>query len=327
MTVTRPFAVGSVSFAVGFLSLLPAAAAQTSADARRTPWGAPDLQGVWDFQTAVPLERPRDAAESAAADGGAEADWRRADRPPEGDVGAYNAFWVDIPTDGAARTSQIVDPPDGRIPPLAPGVAIQVGSLYADNPGSRPVRYRSGGIGADGPEDRGLAVRCIVGFNSGPPMVPIGYNNNLQLFQTPDHVVILNEMVHDARIAPLDGRPHLPAPLRQWMGDSRGRWEGDTLVVETTNFTDKTSSFSPTLSRAIGTGETLTLVERFTREDERTLRYEYTVTDPATFTRPFTAAIPMRLSEGKIYEYACHEGNHGLYNILAGARAEERRRD
>ena len=186
------------------------------------------------------------------------------------------------------------------------------------------MRYRSGGIGADGPEDRGLAVRCIIGFNSGPPIVPIGYNNNLQLFQTEEYVVILNEMVHDARIVPLDGRPHLDDRLRQWMGDSRGRWDGDTLVVETTNFTAKTASFGPTLSRAIGTGETLTLEERFTRLGRQTLQYEYTVTDPKTFTRPFTAAIPMRLLDGQIYEYACHEGNHGLMNILAGARAEER---
>ena len=155
-------------------------------------------------------------------------------------------------------------------------------------------------------------------------MVPIGYNNNVQLFQTEQYVVIFNEMVHDSRVVPLDGRPHLPDRLRQWMGDSRGQWEGDTLVVETTNFTDKTSSFSPTLSRAIGTGANLTLVERFTRFAADTLRYEYTVTDPSTFTRSFTAGIEMQLSEGSVYEYACHEENHGLENILSGARAEKR---
>ncbi len=199
-----------------------------------------------------------------------------------------------------------------------------MGSVWADLPGTRPVRYRSGGIGADGPEDRGVAVRCIVGFNTGPPMVPLGYNNNVQLFQNEDYVVILNEMVHDARIVPLDGRAHLPPGVRQWMGDSRGRWDGDTLVVETTNFTDKTSSFSPYIARAIGDGANLTLVERFSRPDARTLRYEFTVTDPATFTRPFTASIDMVPSDGPIYEFACHEGNHGLANILAGARAEER---
>ena len=155
-------------------------------------------------------------------------------------------------------------------------------------------------------------------------MVPIGYNNNMQLFQTSGYVVILNEMVYDARIVPLDGRPHLSQELRQWMGDARGHWEGDTLVVETTNFTDKTSSFGPNLSTALGTGETLNLTERFRRVDEATLLYEYTVTDPVTFTQPFTASISMTKSEGQLYEFACHEGNRGLANILSGARTEER---
>ena len=312
--------------AIGVLLLFPTAVWAQSSETfgKRTSWGDPDLQGVWYFNTKVPFERPRDAAEIAAAESSAAPDWRAADYPPEGDVVAYNGFWVDVAFDENQRTSQVTDPPDGRIPPLMPGVEVQFGSLYADHPGPRPVRYRSGGIGADGPEDRGLAVRCILGFNSGPPMVPIGYNNNVQLFQTEQYVVIFNEMVHDSRVVPLDGRPHLPDRLRQWMGDSRGQWEGDTLVVETTNFTDKTSSFSPTLSRAIGTGANLTLVERFTRFAADTLRYEYTVTDPSTFTRSFTAGIEMQLSEGSVYEYACHEGNHGLENILSGARAEKR---
>ncbi len=155
-------------------------------------------------------------------------------------------------------------------------------------------------------------------------MVPIGYNNNMQLFQTSDYVVILNEMVHHARIVPLDGRSPLHQDLRQWMGDARGYWEGDTLVIDTTNFTDKTSSFGPTISAALGTGETLTLTERFRRVDAETLLYEYTVTDPVTFTQPFTGAISMKQSEGQIYEFACHEGNRAMANILAGARVEER---
>jgi hypothetical protein len=155
-------------------------------------------------------------------------------------------------------------------------------------------------------------------------MLPIGYNNNMQLFQTPDYVVVLNEMVHDARVVPLDGRSHLPAGIRQWMGDSRGSWDGDVFVIETTNFTDKTASFNPSISRAIGTGKTLTLVERFSRPNKNTLEYEYTIIDPATFSDSFTVSIPMSLSEGQIFEYACHEGNHGLENILRGARAEER---
>lgn len=289
----------------------------------RTSWGAPDLQGVWYFNTNVPLERPRDEAERKAAATQAGPDWRAPDVPPDGDVGAYNAFWVDIASDGKQRPSQITDPSDGRIPELIAGVEVQFGSLYADHPQERPIRYRSGGAGTAGPEDRGIAERCIIGFNTGPPMVPIGYNNNMQLFQGENYVAILNEMVHDVRIIPMDGRPHLPDGIRQWMGDARGHWEGDTLVVETQNFTGKTSSFSPHITRAIGSGENMSLVERFTRTDKETLHYEYTVTDPSTFTRPFTAAIPMAATDGHIYEYACHEGNLGLENILRGAREEE----
>ena len=145
----------------------------------------------------------------------------------------------------------------------------------------------------------------------------------MQLFQTPNHVVILNEMVHDARIIPLDGRPHLPESVRQWMGDSRGRWEGDTLVVETANLSELTGSFDPSAMQAIGTGLTVRLTERFTRVDADTLLYEYTVDDPTIFTRPFTVAVPMRRNDEPVFEYACHEGNYGLLNILSGARAEE----
>ena len=156
-----------------------------------------------------------------------------------------------------------------------PEARQQVSSLSSDLPGERPVLYRAGGIGADGPEDRGVGVRCILGFNSGPPIMPSGYNNNMQLFQTPDHVVILTEMVHDARIIPLDGRAHLSGELQQWNGDSRGRWDGDTLVVETTNFTGKTAGYNDTITTASGSGLTLHLTERFTRVDADTLLYEY----------------------------------------------------
>ena len=253
--------------------------------------------------------------------------WEQGARRTEagGNVGAYNNFWMDrgLKAVGTRRTSLIVDPPDGRLPPLRPGTVEQVDSASEDLPGHRPVRFRVGGIGADGPEDRGLGVRCLLGFNSGPPMIPSAYNNNMQLFQTAAYVVILNEMVHDARIVPLDRRPHLPEDVRHWMGDARGHWDGDTLVVETTNFTDKTPSFNPTLTSSVGSGETLTLTERFRRVDADTLLYEYTVDDPTTFTRPFTAAIPMRKSEAPIFEYACHDGNYAMEGILAGARAEE----
>jgi len=167
-------------------------------------------------------------------------------------------------------------------------------------------------------------VRCILGFNSGPPVMPSGYNNNMQLFQTPEHVVVLTEMVHDARIIPLDGRAHLPEEVQQWNGDSRGHWDGDTLVVETTNFTGKTASFNDNITSAIGTGETLHLRERFTRVDAETLLYEYTVEDPTAFTRPFTVAHPMRKNLGQMFEYACHEGNYGMTNMLTGARVQEK---
>ena len=155
-------------------------------------------------------------------------------------------------------------------------------------------------------------------------MIPSAYHTNMPLFQTAAYVVILNEMVHDARIVPLDRRPHLPEDVRQWMGDARGHWDGDTLVVETTSFTDRTPSFNPTITSGVGSGETLTLTERFRRVDADTLLYEYTVDDPATYTRPFTVGIPMRKSELPIFEYACHEGNYGMVGMLAGARAEEK---
>ena len=293
-----------------------------------TTWGAPNLNGVWDFRTVTPLERPAVFAdreklteeEAAALEAGAALVQSAIDRPPpKGSVGAYNAFWLDFGTTVGEnrRTSLIVDPPDGQLPPLGEDVGSQFGSLDTDLPGTRPVRIRSAGIGADGPEDRGLAERCLMGFNSGPPMMPSAYNNNMQLFQSSDYVVILNEMVHDARVIPLDSGTNLPEQIRQWMGDSRGHWEGNTLVVETRNFTDKTGSFD--LSAL-----SLRLTERFTRIGEETLLYEYTVQDPVTFTRPFTVALPMKRSNVPIFEYACHEGNYGMVNLLSGARTAEK---
>ena len=308
----------------------------------RLPDGKPDLQGVWDFRTLTPLQRPESRGEQAVltAEEVAELDSQSAAReaaafapsevrdeplPVGGDIGAYNSYWVD---QGASvvdghRTSLIVDPPDGRLPALQPGIEMATLSLGEDLPGTRPVRVRAAGIGADSWEDRGLAERCLLGFNSGPPIVPAGYNQNIQIFQTADHVVILHEMVHDARIVPLDGRGHLPAGVRQWMGDSRGYWDGDTLVVESRNFSAKTASFNPSVAQAAGSGETLQLTERFSRTGDDTLLYEYTVNDPATFIRPFTAALSMKRGVG-MFEYACHEGNYGLPNMLAGARVAER---
>ncbi len=338
----RGCAVVLILLAFAALSGAPAAA-QSEFEPPRLADGKPDLQGVWDFRTLTPLQRPEDRADQAlltpeeAAEIEAAAVQRaiEADQPSEirteplpvgGNVGGYNNFWFDR---GAGvvddhRTSLIVDPPDGRIPEAQPDAKQQETTNDDTSAPDRPVRFRVGGIGTHGPEDRGLAERCLLGFNTGPPIVPGGYNQNMQLFQTPDHVVILNEMVHDARIVPLDGRDPLPDGMRQWMGSSRGHWEGDTLVVETTNFTGLTASFAPSVRAAVGTGATLHLTERFSRIAAETLLYEFTVNDPTSFTRPFTAAVPMKRGAAPLFEYACHEGNYGMLNLLSGARAQER---
>jgi hypothetical protein len=330
-----------VSILFVFAGSVSLATAQTSFEPPRLPDGKPDLQGVWDFRTLTPLERPDDLSDKAilgdeetaeieanSSARSAELNAPSTDRsellPAGGNVGAYNHYWVD---QGAQvvddqRTSLIVDPSDGRVPPLQPGIEMQVLSLAEDLGGPLPVRVRAAGRGTDSYEDRGLGERCLVGFNSGPPIVPAGYNQNIQLFQTSNYVVILHEMVHDARIVPLDGRDHLPDGIRQWLGDSRGYWEGDTLVVESTNFTDKTASFNPSIAKAAGNGTTLHLTERFQLVGDDTLLYEYTVDDLTTFTQPFTAVLPMKRGLD-LFEFACHEGNYGLYNILSGARAQE----
>jgi len=286
----------------------------------RTPDGHPDLQGIWSNATVTPLERPSELAGKAVlSDREAEefaaktvqsnnVDVRNA-KGTEADVArAYNEFWYDrgTKTIKTHRTSLIVDPPDGHIPALTPDAQRRVAERDA-----RRQRL------AEGPEDRSLAERCLNWRTAGPPMIPSGYNNNYQIVQTPDTVVIFNEMIHDARIIPMDGRPHVSAGIRQWLGDSRGHWEGDTLVIETTNFTDKTAF--------LGASEHMRLTERFTRVDADTLLYEFTVNDPEAFTKPWTAQIPSTRSDGAIYEYACHEGNYGMFGILSSARAEEKK--
>jgi hypothetical protein len=303
----------------------PAAQAATSAAPKvwtspRTPWGDPDLHGLWTNATVTPFERPRELAgkqvlteeEAAAFEKRAvqtsDAD-RRDGAGTDADVArAYNEFWYErgtkvVPT---RRTSLVVDPPDGRIPPLTPEAQRKADARAA-------ARRHSP---ADGPEDRSLVERCILWGTAGPPMLPFGYNSNYQILQTPGQVAILIEMIHDVRIIPLDARPHAPQDIRQWLGDSRGRWEGNTLVVDTTNFTDKTNFR--------GSGEHLHLIERFTRVDADTISYEFTVDDPTSFTRTWTAAVPMTKTEGPIFEYACHEGNYGMTNLLNGARAVEK---
>ena len=316
---------------VGALLMAPAVAAQSPEDAEvtRTAWGAPNLQGVWDFRTLTPLERPRNLAgkESFTEEEAAEFERRSIEnRATDGvrDRSVHAYWWLDFGTavNEDRRTSLITDPKDGRIPPLTQAAQEQARQTR-QHPITQPLVLDSG---ADGPQDRGVAARCIIGFSSGPPIVPSAYNNILQLFQTPDYVVIFTEMVHDARIVPLDGRPHLTKSIRQWLGDSRGHWEGETLVVETTNLTDK-ASFSGNLTAKGASGESYHVVERFTRVDAERLVYEFTVEDSTWWTRPWTAAISMKNTAQQIYEYACHEGNYGMVNILSGSRAEDRASD
>jgi hypothetical protein len=302
----------------------------------RTPWGDPDLQGVWDYWTFTPLERPKEFAnkpvltdEEAAQLGQRLRDQAVAGdsvRPSGGNPGGYSQeAWTDRARGIALKqTSLLVEPSDGRIPSLTP--QAQKAEAAHRAAGGHPVRMRTDGVGADDPEDRGLSERCLLGFSTGPPFQPGGYNNNVQIVQTPGYVMLLLEMNHDARIIPMDGRPHLPGSIRTWLGDSRGRWEGNTLVIESTNFTPKMASFSARRGASgfeLGSAEHLRLEERFTRIDARTLQYEFTVDDLTTFTQRFTGRFPMNWSDEHIYEYACHEGNYGLQHILRGGRVEQ----
>ena len=293
-------------------------------EAPRTPWGAPDLQGVWDFRTLTPMERPEELEakdvyteeEAAAFEARRLAEFAAMDEEEPADiVGNYNQFWFDrgdtvVQTN---RTSLVTDPADGRIPALTGAAEARAAALAKAREGTGRHEPTPGGFVED-LGSNGLQLRCIMGFNSGPPMTPSAYNNNMQVFQTEDHVVLFTEMVHDARIVPLDGRAQLPADLRQWSGSSRAHWDGDTLVVETTNFLRETG-----FMRGGSTGN-LHLTERLTRVGPNTLLYDVTVNDPTTWTRPWSFVVPMQKNPDPLYEYACHEGNYGLYNILAGAR-------
>ncbi len=290
----------------------------------RTAWGVPDLRGVWDFRSITPLERPETLAgkevldeEEAAEFQSQELQRRNKDRrtadglTAQQDVRlAYNQFWWDYGDELTEdkRTSLIVDPPDGKIPSLTPMAQKRYDAR-------RAARARA----AHGPEDRGTAERCILGFNAGPPYSPSAYNNNVHIFQTPGYAVLLIEMVNDARIVPMDGRPRLPEDIRQWRGDARGRWDGDTLVVESTNFTNKTT-FK-------GSGKNMRLIERFTRIGAEELLYEYKIDDPKSFTKPWSAAIPMKKTDQPMFEYACHEGNYSMVTMLEGARATDKTAD
>jgi hypothetical protein len=339
-------AVGGAMFLAGlFVSAAVPAAAPGKVP--RTSWGKPDLQGTWDFRTITPLERPDALAnkefltpeetarrEKEVVDRNNNLDARPSERTtaggsvdirPDGTPGFYNNFWLDYgtKTNSTRRTSLIIDPPNGKLPPITARAKEQVETTrkyLTEHP-------------ADSWLDRSTSDRCILGFNAGPPLTPGGYNQNMQLFQTQDYVALVTEMVHTARIIPLDGRPRLNQNIRQWSGDSRGHWEGDTLVVETTNTMGGRNAWTLPLigegtdfadqPAAISTPN-MKLIERFTRVDADTLEYKYTVIDPEVWTKEWTASIPLRLSEIPMYEYACHEGNYSMPNILSGQRALEK---
>ena len=357
----RHITLGSVSavalaVVVGLALPLPVAGQSSAshADTFRTPWGDPDLQGIWANDVSTPLQRPsrfEGRAELTEEELAGYTEERRATRENRDrrdfepgtvtDVGrAYNANWFPVPGNPIERTSLIVDPPDGHVPAFTPEALERFGAWAATKgrTGSAATPYgraegvadgTEGGVDgrgqrADHPEDRRFGERCI---KSRFPRLPGGYNNHFQIVQAPGYVVVEHEMQHHVRVIPVDGRPHLPQDVRQWLGDSRGHWEGDTLVVDTTNFTDK--------DHFQGAFDGLHLVERFTRVDATTVSYEFTVEDPTTWERPWSAEYPLRslnslmggvdgMQIPQMFEYACHEGNYGLTGQLAGARAVER---
>jgi hypothetical protein len=308
-----------LSLVAGVVYLTPGLALGQAKTSLRTPDGQPDLQGTWSWATITPFERPAELAgkefftEQEAAryekDVLARNNMDRRDGTAEQDVGrAYNDFWWDRGTHivKTRRTSLVIDRKDGKVPPMNASGRQRQNERLAVNRGHE----------FDGPENRPLPERCLILQGAGPPITPTAYNNNIQIVQNPNYVSILIEMGHEVRVIPLDGRPHLPQSVRLWKGDSRGHWEGDTLVVETTNFSNK-NPFR-------GGSENLKLMERFRRLDADTLLYQFTVDDPATWDEPWTVEIPVSKSQGRVFEYACHEGNVGMYGALAGARAEEK---
>ena len=319
---SRGFAPRLDLFAVIVLGALVAGPVPASAQTAEgwspslTPWGDPDLQGTWTNTTTTPLERPEDLADQAvftpeefAARNAQVAEEVSLDNRPRNQTGAYNEFWMER---GALNlsTSLVIDPANGRLPALTP-TEVQ---RRADHAADRAAHS------TDSHLYRSAYDRCI---SRGLPgsMMPGFYNHNYQILQTPDNVVVLVEMIHDARIIPLDRRPHVDSHIKQWLGDSRGWWEGDTLVVETTNLTSKAGD---RIRTTFGAGRHTTVVERFTRTGEGSIDYRITVTDPTEYRTPWTAVIPMTTLGGQLYEYACHEGNYAIANILSGARAEER---
>jgi hypothetical protein len=330
--------VVAILLAAAALAPVPASGQAGTADAKpkvansiknwiapRMADGHPDLQGIWSYSTLTPLERPRELAgkefftEKEAADyeksllnngnrdrrdGGADADLAR----------AYNEAWYDSGTHLVKnrRTSLVIDPPDGRIPAFTPEARKREEARAED-------RRKRGPEPADSWEDRSLGERCLT---RGSPKLPGGYNNNVQIVQSPGYVALLQEMIHEARVVPTDGRAHAEKNIRQWLGDSVGHWEGNTLVIDTTNYKDQIVFNAFNCCR--GAGANLHVIERFTRLDADTIDYQYTVDDPTTYTKSWTVLLPMSRTEGPILEYACHEGNYGMKNLLSGARALEK---
>ena len=306
------------------------AQAQSKWSAPRTSDGHPDLQGIWTNATVTPFQRPKELGskqfftpEEAAAFEKQRVEQGNVDRI-EGPRGAsdlarraYNNFWTDRGThvSKTMRTSLVIDPPDGRVPAFTPAAQKRYDAFKADL-AQHP---------ADGPEDRYLSERCILFGAAGPPMLPEPYNNNYEIVQNRGFVAIAVEMNHDTRIIPVDGSPHLPPEIQQWTGDSRGHWDGDTLVVDTTNFKfNDQSRFGVGYLDGMSDGN-LHVVERLRRTDSNTIIYQATVDDPTVYTKPWTVELSMAKRTDRIFEYACHEGNYGMMDILAGARAEEKK--
>ncbi len=292
----------------------------------KTQWGQPDLQGVWNFASNVPTERPEEFGDrqfltqeevlAAQRERFSIGRRREPSRTSTGVEAFYNdTMWMErARVDGVVRTSLLVYPLNGRLPELVEGITHQPGG-ERDVPGERPVRFAVGGIGRDGPEDRGLSERCLVGFNAGPQLMPSVYNNNVQIVQNKDYVVIFAEMVHDARLIRLTKGPELDPKVGQWSGDSRGYWDGDTLVITTKNFNGLTQSFE-----GYGSSKNKVLYERLTRIGPETINYEFTIDDLSTFTDKLTAIVTLAKVSSQLYEYACHEGNYGMGNMLRAAR-------
>jgi hypothetical protein len=297
--------------------------------APRNAHGQPDLEGIWNFSSDVPLERPKEFADKAFFTR-EELQKQNAARENLLDslsklapVEVADRVWLDYKAQAEnLRTSLIIYPENGRMPQLVEGIQ-RIGGLAAvisgDIPSSRPVRFLFGGIGKDGPEDRGLAERCLAGPNGPPPLLPGFDNNYVQIFQTIDYVALLVDTFHGARVVPLDGRAQLSEQLRSWSGVSRGHWEGETLVIETRNFNGLTQSFNDS-----GSSGDKVVTERFTRRSENLLEYEATIVDPKTFRDRIVVSYPMARAGGHIHETACHEGNYSMSNTLSGARAEEK---